>query len=155
MKHIHMKKPDIKGFFQKIRNLKMQDIKEHFKERKERRRQILEKRRNGKFARKMQPVYRMMNRLSLVLHYLLACVLNFIIEIISRHSLFEAWDYLVGTPKVFFFNAFLIFATFSIVYLVRRRVFCTDPAQCFSGWRLEFAMDICCLKGLRRSMHRI
>ena len=56
MKHIHMKKPDIKGFFQKIRNLKMQDIKEHFKERKERRRQILEKRRNGKFARKMQPV---------------------------------------------------------------------------------------------------
>jgi hypothetical protein len=38
MKHIHMKKPDIKGFFQKIRNLKMQDIKEHFKERKERRR---------------------------------------------------------------------------------------------------------------------
>ena len=27
MKHIHMKKPDIKGFFQKIRNLKMQDIK--------------------------------------------------------------------------------------------------------------------------------
>ena len=34
MKHIHMKKPDIKGFFQKIRNLKMQDIKEHFKERK-------------------------------------------------------------------------------------------------------------------------
>ena len=35
MKHIHMKKPDIKGFFQKIRNLKMQDIKEHFKERKE------------------------------------------------------------------------------------------------------------------------
>ena len=59
MKHIHMKKPDIKGFFQKIRNLKMQDIKEHFKERKERRRQILEKRRNGKFARKMQPVYRM------------------------------------------------------------------------------------------------
>lgn len=101
MKHIHMKKPDIKGFFQKIRNLKMQDIKEHFKERKERRRQILEKRRNGKFARKMQPVYRMMNRLSLVLHYLLACVLNFIIETISRHSLFEAWDYLVGTPKVF------------------------------------------------------
>ena len=66
MKHIHMKKPDIKGFFQKIRNLKMQDIKEHFKERKERRRQILEKRRNGKFARKMQPVYRMMNRLSIL-----------------------------------------------------------------------------------------
>ena len=154
MKHIHMKKPDIKGFFQKIRNLKMQDIKEHFKERKERRRQILEKRRNGKFARKMQPVYRMMNRLSLVLHYLLACVLNFIIEIISRHSLFEAWDYLVGTPKVFFFNAFLILPHF-LLYIWSGDVCLHGSCSVFSGWRLEFAMDICCLKGLRRSMHRI
>ena len=34
MKHIHMKKPDIKGFFQKIRNLKMQDIKEHLRKEK-------------------------------------------------------------------------------------------------------------------------
>ena len=140
MKHIHMKKPDIKGFFQKIRNLKMQDIKEHFKERKERRRQILEKRRNGKFARKMQPVYRMMNRLSLVLHYLLACVLNFIIEIISRHSLFEAWDYLVGTPKVFFFNAF--FDLCHIFYCIsgQETCVCTDPAQCFlaGAWSLQW-----------------
>lgn len=30
---------------------------------------------------------------------------------------------MVGSPKVFLFNAFLIFSTFSIVYLVRRRVF--------------------------------
>ena len=140
MKHIHMKKPDIKGFFQKIRNLKMQDIKEHFKERKERRRQILEKRRNGKFARKMQPVYRMMNRLSLVLHYLLACVLNFIIEIISRHSLFEAWDYLVGTPKVFFLQR--LFDLCHIFYCIsgQETCVCTDPAQCFlaGAWSLQW-----------------
>ncbi len=123
MKHIHIKKPDIKGFFQKIKNLKMQDIKEHFKAGKERRRQILEKRRSGNFAKKMQPVYKFMNRFSLIFHFLLACILNFAIEVISRHSLFKAWDYLIGTPKVFLFNAFLIFATFSIVYLVRRRVF--------------------------------
>lgn len=123
MKKIQIKKPDIKGFFQKIRNLNMQDIKAHFERKKKRRLQILERRRNGKFARKMQPVYRMMNRFSLILHYLLACILNFLIEIISRHSLFEAWEYLTGTPKVFFFNAFLIFVTFSIIYLFRRRVF--------------------------------
>ena len=65
-------------------------------------------------CKEMQPVYRFMNRTSLIFHYLLACVLNFFIEVISRHSLFEAWDYMVGTPKVFLFNAFLIFATFFI-----------------------------------------
>lgn len=123
MKQIHVKKPDVKGFFQKIKNLKKGDIKAYWKARKERRRRILEERRNSAFAKKMQPVYRLMNRFSLVFHYLLACVLNFLIEIISRHSLFDAWEYMTGTPLVFLFNAFLIFATFSVVYLVRRRVF--------------------------------
>lgn len=123
MKHIQIRKPDIKGFFHKIKNLKKEDVKAHWKERRERRQQILEQRRNSKFAKKMQPVYRFMDKISLILHFLLACVLNLLIEVISRHSLFEAWDYMVGSPKVFLFNAFLIFATFSVVYLVRRRLF--------------------------------
>ena len=123
MKRIHIRKPDIKGFFTKVRNLKKEDIKRHFKEKKERRQRILEERRNSKFAKKMQPVYKWMNRLSLPLHFLLACVLNFLIETISRLSPFEAWDYMTGTPLVFLYNSFMIFATFSIVYLVRRRVF--------------------------------
>ena len=123
MKRIHIKKPDIKGFFKKLKNLKKEDIKQHFKERKERRQRILEQRRNSRFAKKMQPVYKWMNRLSLPLQFLLACVVNFLIEMISRLSFFEAWDYLAGTPLVFLYNAFMIFATFSIVYLVRRRVF--------------------------------
>ena len=123
MKRIHIKKPDIRGFFTKVRNLKKEDIKRHFKEKKERRQHILEQRRNSRFAKKMQPVYKWMNRLSLPLQFLLACVVNFLIEVISRLSFFEAWDYLVGTPLVFLYNAFMIFATFSIVYLVRRRVF--------------------------------
>lgn len=123
MKRIHIKKPDIKGFFTKLKNLKKEDIKRHLKERKERRQHILEQRRNSRFAKKMQPVYKWMNRLSLPLQFLLACVVNFLIEVISRLSFFEAWDYLTGTPLVFLYNAFMIFATFSIVYLVRRRVF--------------------------------
>ena len=45
---------------------------------------ILEKRRNGKFAKKMQPVYKWMNRLSVPLQFLLACIINFFIEVISR-----------------------------------------------------------------------
>ena len=123
MKRIQIKRPDIKGFFTKIRNLKKEDIKRHFKEKRERRKRILEERRNSRFARRMQPVYKWMNRLSLPLHFLLACVINFLIEIVSRLSLFEAWDYMVGSPLVFLYNAFMIFVTFSIVYLVRRRVF--------------------------------
>ena len=123
MKKIHIRKPDIKGLSVKVRNLKFKDIKEHYKARKERRQKILEDRRNSKFAKKMQPVYKWMNRLSLPLQYLLASVINFFIEVISRHSLFQAWNYITGTPLVFLFNAFLIFATFMIVYLFKRRVF--------------------------------
>lgn len=113
----------MKGFTQKIRHLKKEDIKEYRKNKKARRERILEERRNSAFAKKMQPVYKWMNRLSLILHYLLACILNFVIEIISRHSIGEAWEYMTETPKVFLFNAFLIWVTFTIVYLVRRRVF--------------------------------
>lgn len=123
MKQIHIKKPNIIGFFQKIKNLNKEEIKASWQARKARREYILEQRRNSKFAKKMQPVYRIMNLLSPLFHFLLACVLNFFIEVVSRHSLFEAWDYMVGTPLPFLFNAFLITATFSIVYLVRRRVF--------------------------------
>lgn len=103
--------------------MKKEDIKAYLKEKKERRLRILEERRNNAFAKKMQPVYQFMNRISLILHFLLACVLTFVIEIISRHSLFQAWHFMAGTPKTFLFNAFLIFATLSVVYLVRRRVF--------------------------------
>ena len=123
MKKVHIKKPDIKGTFHKIKNLKKEDIKAHWKESKARRQRILEERRNSRFAKKMQPVYRFMNRFSLVFHFLLACILNFFIEGISRHSLIQAWLYMIETPKVFLFNAYLIFATLMIVYLVRRRVF--------------------------------
>ncbi|MEE1087322.1 MAG: LTA synthase family protein [Schaedlerella sp.] len=113
----------MKNFVQKMKHLKKEDIIEYRRKRKERRERILKERRNSMFAKKMQPVYKWMNHLSLILHYLLACVLNFVIEIISRHSITEAWDYMTGTPKVFLFNAFLIWVTFFIVYLVRRRVF--------------------------------
>ena len=123
MKRIQIRKPNIKGFFVKVRNLKKEDIKRHFEQKRERRRKILEERKNSAFSKKMQPVYKWMNRLSLPLHFLLAFVINFVIELISRHSLFQAWDYLVETPLVFLYNSFLIFATFTLVYLVRRRVF--------------------------------
>lgn len=123
MKKLQLKKPDIKGKIRKIKNLKKEDVIAYWKGRHERRERILEARRNSAFAKKMQPVYAFMNRFSLIFHALLACIINFVIEAISRHSVVAAWDYMTGTPLVFLYNAFMIFVTFSIVYLFKRRIF--------------------------------
>lgn len=123
MKKLQLKKPDIKGKIRKIKNLKKEDVIAYWKGRHERRERILEARRNSAFAKKMQPVYAFMNRFSLIFHALLACIINFVIEAISRHSVVAAWDYMIGTPMVFLYNAFMIFVTFSIVYLFKRRIF--------------------------------
>lgn len=100
-----------------------EDIKQYFQQRKQRRQTILEKQRNSKFAKAMAPVYLWMNRFSLILQFLLAGVINFTIEAISRHSIGEAWEYLTMTPWPFLFNTYMIFVTFLLVYIVRRRVF--------------------------------
>ena len=122
MKKIQFKKPDIKGAFHKLKNLKKEDVKAYWKAKRERRQRIIEKQRNSAFAKKMRPVYKVMNRFSLVFHALLACLINYVIEAISRHSLIEAWSYMTETPLVFLYNAFMIFMTFSVVYLFKRRV---------------------------------
>lgn len=123
MKKLQLKKPDIKGKIRKIKNLKKEDVIAYWKGRHERRERILEARRNSAFAKKMQPVYAFMNRFSLIFHALLACIINFVIEAISRHSVVAVWDYMTETPLVFLYNAFMIFVTFSIVYLFKRRIF--------------------------------
>lgn len=120
---IQLKKLNIKGSIQKLKNLKKEDVKVWWKAKKARRERIIEERRNSEFAKKMKPVYKFMNRFSLVFHALLAMLLNLVIESISRHSVFEAWDYMTGSFTVFIYNAFMIFTTLSIVYLFKRRVF--------------------------------
>lgn len=123
MKKIHFKKPNIKSGLQKIKHLKWEDVKEHSRRKKERRIRIIEERRNSRFSKKMRPLYQVMNRFSLIFHFLWACLLNLMIEAISRHSLLTAWSFMTGSPAVFLYNAFMIFITFSLVYLVKRRVF--------------------------------
>ena len=100
-----------------------EDIKQYFQQRKQRRQAILEKQRNSKFAKAMAPIYMWMNRFSLILQFLLAGIINFTIEAISRHSMGEAWEYLTMTPWPFLFNTYMIFVTFLLVYIVKRRVF--------------------------------
>lgn len=103
--------------------IRKEDIKEYFRQRKERRQQILEKRRNGEFAKKMQPIYKWMNVFSLPLHFVWSWIINLVIEAISRHSMEPALEYMVSTPWTFLYNTYMIFITFLLVYLVRRRVF--------------------------------
>lgn len=98
-------------------------MKEYLQQRKARRQRILDERKNSEFAKKMQPVYQMMNRLSLLLHGVGAVLINFIIEAASRHSVVSAWEYLTISPWTFMYNVYIIFITFLLVYLVRRRVF--------------------------------
>lgn len=63
------------------------------------------------------------NWFSLPLQFLGACLVYLIMETFCRHSLFEAVNYMTGSPAVFLYNAFFIFVTTTLVYLTRRRVF--------------------------------
>lgn len=67
-------------------------------------------------------IIRICNLLSVPLQFLGCCVLYLVIEALSRHSLFQAWNYMTESPLIFLYNAFLIFTTSLVVYLVRRRI---------------------------------
>ena len=64
-----------------------------------------------------------MNKYSLVFHFLLSCLLTFIIEVISRRDFLSACSFVGGHTLAYLYNAFIIFASLSLVYLIRRRVF--------------------------------
>lgn len=61
------------------------------------------------------------NRFSVPVQFLGCCVLYFIMEMLSRHSFLQAWQFMTGRPLVFLYNALLIFTTTTVCYLFRRR----------------------------------
>ena len=63
------------------------------------------------------------NRFAVPLQFLASCIVYFLMEWMSRHSAGEAWQFMTGKPLVFLFNAMIIFASTTIVFLFRRRVF--------------------------------
>lgn len=63
------------------------------------------------------------NKIPIVYEAIWACIINVIIESLSRHSVEEGLRYMVNSPLTFLYNAFLIFITFSVVYLFRKRIF--------------------------------
>lgn len=60
---------------------------------------------------------------SIALCVLLSFTINFVIEGVSRRSVLLCLDYIADSPMTFLYNTFLIFFTFSIAYLVKRRIF--------------------------------
>ena len=72
---------------------------------------------------KLKSVYRRYLCNGLVFSAVLAFVMNLFIETMARHSLLESCRFLGERPSVFLFNTFIIFATYSIGILFRRRVF--------------------------------
>ena len=61
------------------------------------------------------------NRYSLLFHALLSMLLCFAIESISRHSILKSLSFFALHTWAFAYNSFLIFASLSLVYLIRRR----------------------------------
>ena len=63
------------------------------------------------------------NKYSLLFHALLSCGLVFVVEILSRRNFLSACSFVGGHTGAFLFNAFIVFASLSLVYLFRRRAF--------------------------------
>lgn len=62
-----------------------------------------------------------LNRYSLIFHYLLACLICFFVEIISRHSFIDAFSFLFDRSLVFLYNSLIVFTSLHLVYFFRRR----------------------------------
>lgn len=63
------------------------------------------------------------NKYSLLFHALLSCGIVFVVEILSRRNFLSACSFVGGHTGAFLFNAFIVFASLSLVYLFRRRAF--------------------------------
>lgn len=63
------------------------------------------------------------NKYSYIFHILLSCAVVFFVELVSRRDLFSTIGFIAETPITYLYNAFLVFASLSLVYLFRRRAF--------------------------------
>ena len=61
------------------------------------------------------------NRYSLIFHVILACFITFTVEVISRRDFFSAVSFVGNHTWAYLYNAFIVFASLSIVYLFKTR----------------------------------
>lgn len=81
----------------------------------------IQEKQNRPVSARTQKVCNVLNRYSLVFHYLLSCLICLVIECASRHSLLSGLAFIGLQPLVFLYNAMIVFITFLPVYLFRRR----------------------------------
>ncbi|MDE7435959.1 MAG: LTA synthase family protein [Lachnospiraceae bacterium] len=73
-------------------------------------------------SRKLDQITACMNRYSLLFHALLSCFLVFVIECISRRDFLSACSFIGEHTTAYLYNSFIIFASLSVVYFLRRRL---------------------------------
>ncbi len=56
---------------------------------------------------------------------ILAIILNYVLEVLSRHSFVKPFYFIMESPMVFLYNAFIIFVTLSLVLFAKRKIFAT------------------------------
>lgn len=76
---------------------------------------------NTKFGSKVIRII----KIPFVGYLLLAILLNFFLEILSRHSVLKAFVFVFQSPLVFLYNVSIIFVTLSLVLFAKRRFFAT------------------------------
>lgn len=64
-----------------------------------------------------------LNKYSLLWHALISCGIVFLVELISRRNFLSACSFVGKHTGAYFYNAFIVFASLSLVYLFRRRAF--------------------------------
>lgn len=64
---------------------------------------------------------KILNKYSLIFHYILACSICFIIEMISRHSFSDAFAFAFDRGLAFLYNSLIVFTSLHLVYFFRRR----------------------------------
>lgn len=101
---------------------KLHIIKEKFQPLVKKLNQIKEKLPKKKpHSEKYYKVIAFLNKYSLAFHFLLACFLVFVIELISRRDFVSAVTFISNHTLAYLYNALIIFASLSLVYLTKYR----------------------------------
>ena len=73
-------------------------------------------------SEKSAKIVNFFNKTSLLWHMVLSIVLCLFIEACSRHSIKAAFSFLKDTPWIFMYNSLIIFVTFFVIYLFKKRI---------------------------------
>lgn len=76
-----------------------------------------------KHSERFDETIRILNKYSYIFHALLSCAVIFIVELASRRDLLSVLGFIAKTPVTYLYNAFIVFASLSLVYLFHRRAF--------------------------------